>query len=210
MDSIPRIRRELICRFESLVRTRAHALGIGPEEFGDWVKGIVGEGITIAIVRQEKWNPEKGDFLHWAFLQTRNLLKKELRQEERHLKAVMAIVEKREISNKKPHFVETIALRDELLGILKQLTEDQQRALVLYYLNGMTVAKLADFLGKPPKFVYGLLQKARKKAFEVHQQQQTPSASEEKKKKTFRSSVRNPTPRVYTISEGVRSHDVCD
>ena len=206
MDSIPRIRRELIGRFEGLVRTRARALGIGLDEFGGWVNGVVGEGIAIAIAEQNKWDPEKGDFLHWAFLKTRSLIKRELKQRERYRRAIEACkLDIRETGVPLPehHFL----VREELVEILMQLTLNQQKALVLYYLNGMTVATLSEILGKPPKTVYSLLDRARSKARTLSLQKPTPSYQDTSEKK-FPDSVRNSDLRGYTYSEGAGNDDV--
>jgi RNA polymerase sigma factor (sigma-70 family) len=206
MDSIPRIRRELVARFEGLVRTRARALAIGPDEFGAWVKEVVGEGIALAIARQDKWNREKGDFLHWAFLQTRSLVKNELRQQERHQKAVQAC--ERAFTEPKTSFSERLLLHLELVDILKQLNVTEQKALVLYYLQGLTVATLSEILGKRPKTVYGLLNRARRKALHLYRNQAEPTDLDEEQKNVFEESVRNPDSRVYTCSEGVLKDDV--
>lgn len=166
MDSIPRIRRELISRFEGLVRTRATALGISIVEFRDWVDGIVGEGIAIAIAQNKKWDPTKGDFLYWCFLKTRSLVRTELNNEQRYRKAIERLKEEAMLEESRSDN----DLRAELTQILGQLTQEQQKALALYYLSGMTVNNLAEILNKKPEAVYGLLRRARHKASLISKQ----------------------------------------
>ena len=67
--TLTRIRQVLLARLErKVVTTWAPALGIGAKSVRDWMDGIVCEGIAVAIAEQHKWDPAKGDFLHWAFL----------------------------------------------------------------------------------------------------------------------------------------------
>ena len=170
MDSIPRIRRELVARFEKLVRTRALALGIGTVDFRDWVDGMVGEGIAIAIVEQEKWDPKKGDFLHWSFLKTRGLVRKEIRAEERYRKVIDKLKRLAHTEDSPDRMLDQLVLREELVSILSELTREQRKGLALYYLTGMSVKTLSNILGKQPKTVYVMLERARAKARSVSEE----------------------------------------
>ena len=160
-DSISRIRQVLLAKLEALVFLWAPALGIGPESLRDWIDGIVGEGIAMAIAQQSKWKPDKGDFLHWAFLKTKRLLRKELKCESRFRKARQALQEMAPLGNSRRN---ADALRDDLLEVLEQLPLEHQQALVLFYLHGMKADRLAEVLEKTPDAAYALLARARNKA----------------------------------------------
>ena len=78
--SIGRVRDSLVARFEMLVRQRATDAGLPPSEFRDWVMGIVGEGVALALRDIDRWDEHRASFLTWSFLKTRSLVNKELRQ----------------------------------------------------------------------------------------------------------------------------------
>lgn len=164
MDSIPRIRRELIVRFAKLVRARALALGIETVDFRVWVDSVVGEGNAIAISEQEKWDRTKGDFLQWAFLKTWDLTSREFRAEERHRKVIGKLKGLAPTEKRPNRILDQLVLREELVGILSELTREQKKALALYYITGMSVKTLSEILGKKPKTVYVMLERARAKA----------------------------------------------
>lgn len=164
-DSLLRVRRVLLARLEVLVLAWAPALGIGVESLRDWVDGIVGEGIAVAISQEAKWDPEKGDFLHWAFLKAKRILRKELKCESRYRRAMQSLQAMVPTTDPPITRSNLDTLRDELLEVLEQLPLEHQQALVLYYLNGMTVDRLAEVLGKKTTdAVYALLSRARKRA----------------------------------------------
>ena len=59
-----------MARFEMLVRQRATDAGLPPSEFRDWVMGIVGEGVALALRDIDRWDEHRASFLTWSFLRT--------------------------------------------------------------------------------------------------------------------------------------------
>lgn len=61
------------------------------------------------------------------------------------------------------HAIERAAVLIDAREALKQLSAEQQQALVLYYWNGYTYAEIADFLSKPLNTVKTLLFRAKQR-----------------------------------------------
>ena len=163
--TLTRIRQVLLARLEKkVVMTWAPALGIGASSVRDWIDGIVGEGIAVAIAQQDKWDPEKGDFLHWAFLKAQAVFRKEMRRESRYQKAQQTL---RRLAPLSEAYQNLDAIHDDLLEVLEQLPFEHKQALVLFYLHGISLETLSELLGKPEKTVYGLLSRARSKARKI-------------------------------------------
>ena len=163
--TLTRIRQVLLARLErKVVTTWAPALGIGAKSVRDWMDGIVCEGIAVAIAEQHKWDPAKGDFLHWAFLKAQAVLRKEMRRENRYQKAQQNL---RRLAPLSEGHQNLDAVHEDLLEVLEQLPLEHKQAMVLFYLHGMTMETLSELLGKSPNTVYGLLGRARKKARKI-------------------------------------------
>lgn len=153
-------------QFRQRVRHRALACGIQPEQFGDWVDEVVGEGIGVALSHLDKWDESRGDFLVWAQLKTRTLIRDELRKERKHYERRTTLTSETEgglPSSNRPDIAHTILMREELLEIFHSLSDSQARALALYYLMGYSVKEIASITGKPGATVYTLLRRGRQR-----------------------------------------------
>lgn len=163
--SIRRVRDTLVVRFQEKVRLRALASGIPPDLFRDWVDEVVGEGIVVALSHLDQWDGERGDFLTWAQLKTKTLIRDELRKERQHF----------ERRDKNSHFLVEglpskmldtpyrVEMKEQLLEIFESVSRDQAKALMLYYLLGYTVKEIASITGKPGATVYTLLRRGRER-----------------------------------------------
>lgn len=160
--SIGRVRDSLVARFEKLIRRRALQAGLPPSEFREWVLEIVGEGVALALRDIDKWDAEKGDFLTWAFLKTRNLVNKELREIRSQVKPAYLETDPR--GDRRYHdLYKREEQREHLRSVLDQLTKKQRDAVILKHLLGYSIREIKELTGRTEVSLYSLLQRAQKR-----------------------------------------------
>lgn len=142
--------------------SRAKALRFTNAEHADWVDSVTGEAIAKAL---PKYNPERGPFFYWAFLEARSQASDELDKEQRRLSATDRFEIAAEVCAPPPRddFGDYL-LRDELYGLLEQLTPDQRDALCLYYLAELPVKEVALIMNRRTNAVDALIFRALRKA----------------------------------------------
>lgn len=162
--SIAEIRDSLVKRFKFLVRVRAVATGMQISEFQEWVDGLVGEGIAVALGDIDKWEETRGDFLYWAFLKTRNLVTRDLRKMK--ARVLTTHYDESELVNQGQDHdpSKRLIIQEQLQAILNLLTKSQSEALVLRYLANLSVQEMQEFTGRTDVSIYSLLQRAKQKA----------------------------------------------
>ena len=161
-SSIGKVRDSLVARFEMLVRRRALDAGLPPSEFREWVLGIVGEGVSLALRDINAWDETRAGFLTWAFLKTRNLVNKELRQLRNQVR--VAYLETDPPDDRRYHdLYKREEQREQLRHILDQLTPTQRDAVILKHLLGYSVTEIKELTGRTEVSLYSLLQRAHQR-----------------------------------------------
>ena len=163
--SIRRVRDTLVVKFRENVRVRALSCGIPPGVFRDWVDGVVGEGIAVALSHLDRWDEERGDFLTWAHLKTTTLIRDELRKERQHFERrdTRSHLVTEKLCSRSLDPLRILAMREQLLAVFEKLPKDQANAVMLYYLLGYSVKEIASLTGKPNATVYTLLRRGRER-----------------------------------------------
>ena len=160
--SIGRVRDSLVARFEMLVRQRATDAGLPPSEFRDWVMGIVGEGVALALRDIDRWDEHRASFLTWSFLKTRSLVNKELRKLRNQVRT--GYLEMDPPDNRRYHDLhQREEKREQLRLLFDQLTPIQRDTLILKHLLGYSVTEIRELTGRTEISIYSLLQRAHKR-----------------------------------------------
>jgi RNA polymerase sigma factor (sigma-70 family) len=163
--SIRSVRDQLVRRFRSQVRLRAKTAGLPPCDFEDWVRELVGEGIALALNQIDKWDPERGDFLYWAYLKTKCLIRNDLIRLKARKRFCSEALEPEMRDHRQKHDPQKRGMiQQQLHEIFQGLTEDQGKALVLRHLLDLSVKEIEALTGRPSSTIYTLLSRAGKKA----------------------------------------------
>ncbi len=155
-ESIGEIRDSLSKRFQYLVRTRAKATGMCLHEFREWVDEIVGEGIAVALKDIDKWDETRGDFLYWAFLKTRRLIQKALREERNQVETVefFEVTTRNQRQRQNPQ--QQLQVKEQLKEILELLTRNERDSVILRYLHGFSVKEVESLVVRQLKVPVGV------------------------------------------------------
>jgi RNA polymerase sigma factor (sigma-70 family) len=138
-------------------------LGWCENDCTDWIEEVCGEGLALAYDQRDQWDEERGGFTQWAYLKTRELARWELQRHQR----TQSFEEPLLVCEETPCYRNSLGeylLKDELKGLLQDLTPDQKAAFGLYYVAEFEVPRIALLIGCSPKTVYTLLDRGRKKA----------------------------------------------
>lgn len=164
--SILKIRDELVKKFRYLVRTRAESIGMSTGEFQDWIDGFVGEGIAVALNHYDEWDEKRGDFLYWAFMKTRYLIREDFARLKRQTQNDHVFGEIQELRQQTHDHdpSKQLVIRQKLEEIFEDLTDKQGEALILHHLLGYSVKEIHELTGQAISTLYGLMHRGMKKA----------------------------------------------
>lgn len=168
--SLLRVRDSLTKRFQRAIHNRAKDSGMNYREFQNWVDELVGEGIAVALSRIDNWEREKCDFLHWAFLQTRDLMNKDLKKRNRRVSTTDYEEHYDHNRSKKTTRYDPenkLLVKERLRSVLQSLSPEQGQALAFRYLLGFPVKEMERLTGRSGVSIYSLLQRAKVKAREA-------------------------------------------
>lgn len=163
MDDISRARFVLVSRLKTKLKAQACGLKLSDGEFHDWADEIVDEAIALAHAESDRWDENKGSFMHWYHLKAQDVLYKELQKRKNFLKVLKRVEEEAQIApGPKDEFTKRL-IRRELYNHLNGLKPSQRKALTMYYLLDIPVSEIGEAMNREPKAVYSLLDRARKK-----------------------------------------------
>lgn len=136
-----------------------------PSEYREWVNSLANLGLATALRNRDKLDETRGNFNTFAFLQTRPLIRAELKREERHVNAKKEIAKER-----KPPQADQYEFwrdREELNQALKLISADQQEVLALYYEADLSPHEIGRIMERDRNAVDGLLFRARRRLKEL-------------------------------------------
>jgi len=136
---------------------------IGPDTAHD----LVSETFLVALDQRHSYDPRRAAVRSWLYGIATNLLRRQVRQELRRLRAVarsagQARDAESSHDSRVADRVDAAALATQLAGALAELPEGDRDVLLLTSWAGLDTSEVADVLGIPPGTVRSRLHRVRK------------------------------------------------
>jgi RNA polymerase sigma-70 factor, ECF subfamily len=145
----------------------------------DWADEIVQETWLVAVRSVRRFDPKKAAFLAWMRGVAANVLRNDLRKRRRSLKFQQPADGQLDETCGNGSPSADRQREEQIAAALDALAEREEAVLRAKYLEGLSVAEIAEARGETPKAVESLLTRARQAFRRVYQGQDGERGTEE-------------------------------
>lgn len=158
-----RTRRIVIAKLRAETKLWVHVF-CDRHDYEGWLTSATYEGITLALDSEDKFDPTRSDFVHWAYLKTRKAAWRDIRREQRHGELIELLEREPVTTSDDDPFGQNLLAGSMLDGLRLELTNDQMKALALIYVIGFSHQEVAVELRRDRHAIDALVHRAKAKA----------------------------------------------